>query len=286
MNKNKILKTSALASMVAAIAAGALVMASPVAAQTTVPNVNQVAVLQHGRGGRGAPQMAEVAKALGMTEAELKTELQTGKSVAEIATAKNVSLDSIVSAVITAQTDRLKQAVTDGKLTQAQADTMLANLKLTLPSRLQTKFVAGVERGRGSHGDRGGPGGLRGENGPQSGAQIAIVVKALGITAEELRAELQVGKSVADVAAAKNVSIGTIIDAVVAEQTTALKQAVTDGKLTQEQADQRLAMLKVNLPKILELKGGFGHGFGGRSELGPKPGNTTPSTNSTPDPSL
>ena len=34
MNKNKILKTSALASMVAAIAAGALVMASPVAAQT------------------------------------------------------------------------------------------------------------------------------------------------------------------------------------------------------------------------------------------------------------
>ena len=285
MNKNKILKTSALASMVAAIAAGALVMASPVAAQTTVPNVSQVAVLQHGRGGRGAPQMAEVAKALGMTEAELKTELQTGKSVAEIATAKNVSLDTIVSAVITAQTDLLKQAVTDGKLTQAQADTMLANLKLTLPSRLQTKFVAGMERGRGTRDDQGGPG-SRGDRGSQNGAQIAIVVKALGITAEELRTELQAGKSVADVAAAKNVSISNIVDAVVAEQTTALKQAVTDGKLTQEQADQRLAMLKANLPKILELKGGFGPGFGGRGERGPKPGNTTPSTNSTPDPSL
>lgn len=285
MNKNKILKTSALASMVAAIAAGALVMASPVAAQTTVPNVSQVAVLQHGRGGRGAPQMAEVAKALGMTEAELKTELQTGKSVAEIATAKNVSLDTIVSAVITAQTDLLKQAVTDGKLTQAQADTMLANLKLTLPSRLQTKFVAGMERGRGSRDDQGGPG-SRGDKRAQRGAQIAVVVKALGITAEELRTELQAGKSVADVAAAKNVSISTIVDAVVAEQTTALKQAVTDGKLTQEQADQRLAMLKANLPKILELKGGFGPGFGGRGERGPKPSNTTPSTNSTPDPSL
>ena len=285
MNKNKILKTSALASMVAAIAAGALVMASPVAAQTTVPNVSQVALLQHGRGGRGAPQMAEVAKALGMTEAELKTELQTGKSVAEIATAKNVSLDTIVSAVITAQTDLLKQAVTDGKLTQAQADTMLANLKLTLPSRLQTKFVAGMERGRGTRDDQGGPG-SRGDRGSQNGAQIAIVVKTLGITAEELRTELQAGKSVADVAAAKNVSISNIVDAVVAEQTTALKQAVTDGKLTQEQADQRLAMLKANLPKILELKGGFGHGFGGRGERGPKPSNTTPSTNSTPDPSL
>ena len=285
MNKNKILKTSALASMIAAIAAGALVMASPVAAQTTVPNVSQVAVLQHGRGGRGAPQMAEVAKALGMTEAELKTELQTGKSVAEIATAKNVSLDTIVSVVITAQTDRLKQAVTDGKLTQAQTDTMLANLKLTLPSRLQTKFVAGMERGRGSRDDQGGPG-SRGDKRAQRGAQIAVVVKALGITAEELRTELQAGKSVADVAAAKNVSISTIVDAVVAEQTTALKQAVTDGKLTQEQADQRLAMLKANLLKILELKGGFGPGFGGRGERGPKPSNTTPSTNSTPDPSL
>jgi hypothetical protein len=37
--------------------------------------------------------LADAAKALGMTEAELKTELQAGKSIADVAKAKNVDLD-------------------------------------------------------------------------------------------------------------------------------------------------------------------------------------------------
>jgi hypothetical protein len=38
--------------------------------------------------------LAEAAKALGMTEAELKTELEAGKSIADIAKAKNINLDA------------------------------------------------------------------------------------------------------------------------------------------------------------------------------------------------
>ena len=90
------------------------------------------------------------------------------------------------------------------------------------------------------------------------------------------RTELQAGKSVSDVAAAKNVPINTVIAAVIAEQTTVLKQAVTDGKLTQEAADQRLATLKTNLPKLFELKGGMG-GRGGRGS-GNRPNGTAPLT--------
>jgi len=68
---------------------------------------------------------------------------------------------------------------------------------------------------------------------------------------------------VADVATEQSIDLNTVITAIVAEQTTALQQAVTDGRLTQEQADQQLAMLKANLPHLLSLKGGMGHGMGG-----------------------
>ncbi len=74
-----------------------------------------------------------------MTEADLRAELRAGKSVADIATAKNVSLDKVISAIVDAETKTLAQAVTDGKLTQAQADQRIANLKANLPALLAQK---------------------------------------------------------------------------------------------------------------------------------------------------
>lgn len=268
--KSKLLKLGLGATVASMFATGVLVTALPAMAQSTAPGTTPGQATQQDQGGRfggrhggRGMQTAEIAKALSMTEADLRTELQAGKSVADIASAKGVSLDSIISALITAQTDRLKQAVTNGNITQAQADTMLANLKLTLPSQLQTKWVGNpLNEGSGKHGDRG-----QGK-GVQQGLQT--VAKTLNMTDAELRTELQAGKSVSDVAAAKSVSISTVIDAVVAEQTAVLKQAVTDGKITQAQADQRLTQLKGNLPKLFELKGGIGGigGFGGRGQGG------------------
>jgi transposase len=208
--------------------------------------------------GRGGAKSAAVAKALGITEAELRTETQAGKSIAEIAQAKGVSLSTVVDAVVAAETERLKQAVTDGRLTQAQADTMLANLKLTLPSHLQTKPVTGLPNG-----GKGGRGFGRG------GANSAAIAKALGITEAELRTEIQAGKTIAQIAQAKGVSISTVVDAVVAAETERLKQAVTDGKLTQAEADAKIANLKTNLPnqfqQTMPLPGK--RGPGGRGTL-------------------
>jgi len=120
-----------------------------------------------GRGGmKGGMQMSTIATALGITETELKTELQAGKSVADVATAKNVSLDKVISAIVDAETKNLQQAVTDGKLTQAQADQRLADLKANLPTQLaQTGLPAGGPgRGHGGPGGRGGPNAQNGQN--------------------------------------------------------------------------------------------------------------------------
>lgn len=210
----------------------------------------------HRDGGRGGFSPTVVAKALGISEDELRTAQQDGKTIADLASEKGVALDTIIDAIIADETTRLDQAVTDGKITQEQADQRLSDLKSNLPDMLSQTPPANLGPGgfgRGGH--LGGPG------------SSAVIAKALGITEDELRTAFQASKSVADLASEKGVALDTIVNAIIADETTHLSQAVTDGKITQAQADQRLADLKANLPDQLSQvppadggHGGFGHG--------------------------
>lgn len=252
---------------------------------TTFAN-DQIAAVTQVQGGRGGPAGADrgaslstIAAALNITEAELQSALQSGQTVADLATEKGIALQTIVDALITEQKSRLQQAVADGRLTQAQADAKLATLQSQLPTQLSTVFTAGMR-----------PGGRRmpGDFGPAG--SLATIATALGITEGELTTALQSGKSVADVATEKGVDLNTVIAAIIAEQTTALQQAVTDGRLTQAQADQQLTTLKANLLHLLSLQGGLGHGVGGpggrghiggdRGQQGPPSPMPTPSEQS------
>ena len=72
--------------------------------------------------------------------------------------------------------------------------------------------------------------------------------EALGLTPEELFAELRAGKSVAEIAEAKGVDVQTVQDAMSAARgeamQQAIQQAVEDGRMTQEQANQMLERLE------------------------------------------
>ncbi len=263
--------------LVALVASAGLAAASPALAQGVTTSVASIsAQIDFARGGGpkgfGGANNAVVAKALNMTEAELRTELQTGKSIADVATAKGVSIDTIVSAVVADHTAKLAQAVTVGTITQAQADMLLANLKTTLPSQLQVKHVVGLE-GRGFGGGKGGPGGMRG------GANTAVVATALNMTEAELRTELQAGKTIAAIAQSKNIDLSVVSAALLADEKTRVAQAVTDGKLTQAQADEKLANAQTHITEF--LNGTLPQGGPGRG--GPRPGNA-PGTAPSPTP--
>lgn len=66
---------------------------------------------------------------LGLTEDELRTSLQAGKSLADVAEANGKSVDGLVAAMVTAAKADLAQAVTDGRLTQSQADQIASDLQ-------------------------------------------------------------------------------------------------------------------------------------------------------------
>lgn len=93
---------------------------------------------RHGhRGGQGAG-MAAVAKALKMTHAELRTALQSGKSLAQIAKSQSVSVDSVVTALVAEAKTHLAKEVTDGRMTQAQADERLKDLSARITERVNS----------------------------------------------------------------------------------------------------------------------------------------------------
>ena len=96
------------------------------------------------RGGMGSqmggPQQSLVAIAaqqLGIEQAELIAQLQGGKTIAQVASEKNVPLDTIVNAFVATRQARMAQAVANGRMTQAEADAMLAALRANVTARLR-----------------------------------------------------------------------------------------------------------------------------------------------------
>lgn len=69
------------------------------------------------------------ASYLGMTEANLRTALEGGKTLAEVARDRGKSVDGLVTALMNAEKAELQAAVQAGRLTDAQRDSMLSGLK-------------------------------------------------------------------------------------------------------------------------------------------------------------
>jgi hypothetical protein len=91
------------------------------------------------RGQMGGPQQSLIAVAadrLGMPQADLIAQLQSGKTIAQVAGEKNVALDTIVNAFVATRQARMAQAVAAGRMTQAQVDAMLATMRVNVTARL------------------------------------------------------------------------------------------------------------------------------------------------------
>jgi hypothetical protein len=87
------------------------------------------------RGGHvffGGDVLDSAATYLGMTEDQLRTQLASGKSLADVAKAQGKSVDGLKQAMTTSFQSKLDQAVKDGKLTTAQRDQVLSEFKANL----------------------------------------------------------------------------------------------------------------------------------------------------------
>jgi len=147
-----------------------------------------------------------------------------------LADALNISVDELQTARTKAHHARIDAAVASGELTQEQADQMQA--MQALRGYIDREFLS---------------------------------AQALGLAVDELQAARQAGKSMADLLTEKGLTQAEYEEAYQAAYEAAVAKAVTDGIITQEQADEILSKTG-----LLGGPGNFGRGGpGGGGPGGP-----------------
>jgi len=184
---------------------------------------------------RGTLDNAGLTQLLGMTQKELKTALRSGMSLAAIAEDKGVDVRMVIERVAEAMTAKLDQQLKDGRLTQAEYDSLQTKVS-TRAAGLVNRAFSGKDRGgfdrRAVFGDE-------------------TLAKLLGLTAAELRTELQSGKTLAAIAGERGVPVQEVTDRVKKTLTAVLDGRLADGKLTQAQVDERKTGLAARAEEIV-----------------------------------
>ncbi len=227
------------------------------------------------------------AKALGMTASDLRVALVSGKTLQDLATSKNVPLQTVTDALQNALKADLDQAAKDGLIPQQAASAM---------------NQGGYGRNGGVRGPFGGLfgrlfGRLRGMfgNGNTTPAQMqqgalargvgflvsrfnvvrpyVVAAQAINMSCADLVKALENGGSIVQVATSKNVQAQTVIDALMKAYRDAYAQDVKEGLITQAQADARTNRL---VERVTAMISRTYRGFRGSGPFGPFPGQFPP----------
>jgi uncharacterized protein YidB (DUF937 family) len=221
----KLLTAAALTAALAAGGAGGALLGLPLitSAQTSDDSTTTEAPDEGGRLHRGGPRfgLEAAAEALGVSADDLRRALEDGKTIADVAEEGGVDLQTVIDAMVADATERI--------------DERAAEAKEDLPERINDLVNGEVP----DHPGPGPRGGIR--------AGLSAAAEALGISVDDLRSALRDDKTIADVAAEHGVDVQAVIDAMVAEATERIDQAVADGDVDADRA----AELEADLPERL-----------------------------------
>lgn len=155
-----------------------------------------------------------------------------------------VTTERLQEATTAARDQLLAEKVAAGELTQAQADAIKA----------RTASLGS-----------GGPGGQgHGGHGPGAHARgvkvmvnaVEVTAETTGLTVDAVRAQLQSGQSLAQIAAANGVSRDILKNAIITAQNAAIQTAIANGTLTQAQGAEISANLAEHVDQIIDRVGG------------------------------
>ena len=178
--------------------------------------------------------VSAVTSELGISGQELRADLASGQTLAQIAAANGKPVSDLEQAILGAVQDRLDQAVAAGTLSDTQRQSVLARVgsrlgklvNLTHPvARLLVRARARV-------------------------SLIRTAAAYLGLTPQQLRADLRAGQWFAQVAAANGKTVSGLEQAVEAAARARLDEAASAGKISAQQEQTLLSRLQSRLDKL------------------------------------
>jgi polyhydroxyalkanoate synthesis regulator phasin len=196
--------------------------------------------------------LALTAGSIGVAGAASKAshKVSVSKSATKVAGQAGVAPEQALATI-------LKDLVSKGTLTQAQADAL----------------TAAVTAARAAHDANRPMGGKGGQHGADRAAMETLVSATIGVDSATVKSRLQAGESLAQIAGAKK---DALIAAIVAEKTKQINAAVTAGTLTAAQATEMKANLVAHVTEEVNEVGGKGpkggRGGHGHDQRGPKGG--------------
>jgi DNA-binding phage protein len=190
------------------VAAAALTPSTASAVIAQLPG--DMATFASSKGPFGSPNiLATAATYIGISEADLRTELQTGKTLAQVAAAHGKTRDGLIASLSTEATKQITTAVDQPGTRFSGRDGGARHAKVT--------------------------------------NDIAAAAAYLGTTAADLRTKLQAGQTLAQIAAAAGKPRDGLIAAMVADANAKIDAAVAAGTITAAQASAKKATLTAHI---------------------------------------
>ncbi len=267
MERRKIIGAAVFSAAIAGGGIAGVVLGSPTsssAATASGSTTTSSTPSTHGMGRKSA-DLDAAAKAIGISTDTLLSDLQSGKTIAQIATAKGVAVSTVIAAMVAAA-----KADFDSDVTKRITDAVNGTFKRPFGPG---EPGGGPQRGFGFRG----------------GFGLDAAAKAIGVSTDSLEQDLKDGKTIAAVAKSKGVAVKTVVDAMVASAKAEFASQVKAGNLTADQAAKIEADLSSMITNLVNGTlphpdgGPGGHGgFGGPGGYGSSRGGGSGQTSTAP----
>ena len=192
--------------------------------------------LAHSPKGRAVKSAATY---IGVTVDQLRQELKSGKSLAGVAVAHGKTQAGLEAAIVADAKTHLDATVASGKLTADREAQILAKLQANVSKVVTATGPPAGTKQKGKHAIR---------------AAVKTAATYVGVTVEQIRTQLQAGKSLAEIATAQGKSVDGLKAVIVTDAKAAIATLVSSGKITAERGQQYLDQIQKNIDKIVNAK--------------------------------
>ena len=205
---------------------------------------------------KGQHLIGVVIESLGLEKADIAEGIRNGSTLGEIAESNGITTEDLISTITSIMTEKLNEAVAEGKITADEALTKASNIQERAEQMVNKPLDQKPSKnhdykGKGRH-------------------LIGVVIESLGLEKADIATGIRNGSTLGEIAESNGITTEDLISTITSIMTEKLNEAVAEGKITADEVltkasnIQERAEQMVNKP--LDQKPGKDLRYKGESE--------------------